>query len=80
MAVGLKNGMNFSYSTHDDRKAIRVQVGNRGTLASIGGATSVRLAATLNPQAFDATQELRFGPSNPSSGQPQFFGSLWIYS
>ena len=67
--IGLKDGMNFSCSSPDDRKAISVQAFNRGNFANIGGATSMRLADTLDPQAFDPTSEFRSGPSNPSSAQ-----------
>jgi hypothetical protein len=75
MAVGLKDGMNFSYSSDDDRTAIGVQAVNRGNFANIGGATSLRLADTLNPQASDPTPEFRFRPSNPSWGRLRSFGN-----
>ena len=72
--------MNFSYCSDDDRKAIGVQAVNRGNFTNIGGATSVRLADTLNPQVSDPTSEFRFRPSNPSWGRLRSFGNSCSFS
>jgi hypothetical protein len=75
MAVGLKDGMNFSYSSDDDRKSIGVQAVNPGNFANIGGATSVRLTDRRKSQTADPKPRFQVCPSNPSWAQLIFYFS-----